>query len=386
MRILINWDYHRKDLTQAFFSMAEEIDFVYLYDFERPSLKCSDDLSVVYWNDFKSAYDLLNQVKPDKVVFHDIESFYQVALNIAAKNYGIPTLVVEHGIKVQHSAYAKETVKVQKSKGGYRSKVQSLIFYLRAFRLKNTFSLIPFIAFIYYRYRFGITNGLAKCRFSLRKADMYVNFTETNAAGLIERDGLKEEDLKYIGNPNYDDFFQYCNKNASFERKDFYLLIDAPFVEDSNFSMPVEVKNKFYDKLNAFCKARGSRLKVKLHPKSYSQSYFLRDSNIEYITECSTMEYILKAKGCFLIHISTLSPLAILYSKCIFFDTYPVFNKNITALNVVPVLDFWDFNIENIAFKHLDTNKEQVLKETFFKYTDGKATERLRNILLGGAV
>src|SRR5690606_6600082 len=53
----------------------------------------------IFWKDYYNAFDLLNKIRPNKVVFFFIESYNHVALNVACKELGIPTYHLEHGIR-----------------------------------------------------------------------------------------------------------------------------------------------------------------------------------------------------------------------------------------------------------------------------------------------
>ena len=101
MRILVNWDYKRTDLMKQFDILKQDIEFVFIYKNSEPQegKEFLYGQNVLYWNNFNSPYQLLNEAKPDKIIFHDIESFLQVSLNIAAQNKGIQTLVFEHGLR-----------------------------------------------------------------------------------------------------------------------------------------------------------------------------------------------------------------------------------------------------------------------------------------------
>src|SRR5688572_18848133 len=102
-RVLINWYYSRFDLTEYLLNFAEEIEIVFLFkqfkEEEPDYITQHKNISVVYWGNYKSPYQLLKEVSPDIVVFADLESFNQIALNVAARNTGIKTFVLQHGVR-----------------------------------------------------------------------------------------------------------------------------------------------------------------------------------------------------------------------------------------------------------------------------------------------
>lgn len=393
MKILVNWDYNRSDLMKAFAALQEEISFVFLYK-EAQVAGHPDKVfnkEVIYWNHFENPYQILDQVKPDKVLFHDIESFLQVALNIAAKNRGIPTFVLEHGLRGDYevdialnSQTATKTPSGNKRASNTPAKKRStLSFYLSAFRLKNISSVFNFFRFLFIRKKFGLTVGLYKCPFSLREADKYINFTIHNASYVMKRDHLPADKIIAIGNPAFDEIFLSIEKEADI-KENYYLLIDAPYCEDEAFSMKIETKTSFYTKLNEFCLSKGSPLKIKLHPQSYKATYLPEHSNIEYLRETNLADLIKKAKGCFLVNLSTLSPLAMYYSSCIYFNSgINPYDKDLLESNFLPAYDFNAFLPSDLRFREVSTEEKVKIKKAYLYETDGKATERLKQILLG---
>ena len=78
-KILLNWDYVRKDHLEPFYQMMSDCEFVFIHKKSKPSNEIDIPFQVIYWSDFKSPYDLLEIIKPDKVVFSGLESFYEIS-------------------------------------------------------------------------------------------------------------------------------------------------------------------------------------------------------------------------------------------------------------------------------------------------------------------
>src|SRR5690242_13495439 len=98
MRILLNWYYHRPDLTRHLLELGRDHELFFI-DRHAPDGVDVPGATVLYWGDFASPYALLDEVRPDKVVFSDIEAFHQLALNIAARNRHIPSYILQHGTR-----------------------------------------------------------------------------------------------------------------------------------------------------------------------------------------------------------------------------------------------------------------------------------------------
>ncbi|MCW3070130.1 MAG: hypothetical protein JWO44_20 [Bacteroidetes bacterium] len=392
MKILVNWDYERPDLMKAFAALKDDFRLVFLFKNQVPASGAESiyrPADVIYWNDFQSPYKLLAAVDPDKIIFHDIESFLQVGLNIAAKNKGIQTIVLEHGLRGDYeidialqrvSAHIPETI--EPGKDPDPQTVSSIGFYLRAFRMQNIISLYRFLRFPFIRRKYGLAAGLYKAPFKLREANLYVNFTLHNASYVLKRDHLQPVKVVPIGNPNFDALFAFFNSQKT-TSENYFLLIDAPYCEQSLFGMKKEVKAAFYRKLNEFCLENKSQLKIKLHPHSYHADYLPADPNIGYLRDCNTAEYIAAAQGCFMINLSTLSPLAMYYSRCIYFDSgINPYDKDLNEKKHLPAYDFNTFKPAELKFTESSEAQKAEIKKAYLYATDGKATERLKQILL----
>ncbi|MCW3102494.1 MAG: hypothetical protein JWO09_934 [Bacteroidetes bacterium] len=392
MKIIVNWDYDRPDLMKAFAALKDDFRMVFLFKNQQPASGAESIFNpgdVIYWNSFQSPYQLLAAVNPDKIIFHDIESFLQVGLNIAAQNKGIKTMVMEHGLRGSYevdialqrlNTPASDTIELEKDPDPQT--VSGIGFYLRSFRMRNILSARRFLRFPFIRRKYGLAAGLFKAPFRLREANLYINFTLHNASYILKRDHIQPGKVLPIGNPNFDEIFAFFNSNKK-ETGNYFLLIDAPYCEQSIFGMKKEVKAAFYRKLNEFCLEKNAELKIKLHPHSYHADYLPADPNMEYLRECNTARYIASAQGCFMINLSTLSPLAMYYSKCIYFNSgINPYDKDLAENRYLPAYDFNTFSPAELEFTESSAAQKDAIKKAYLYATDGKATERLKQILL----
>src|SRR5437867_3314066 len=182
-RILINWYYDRYDLTKHLLELSEQAQLVFIGKHSRPSVNEQEkfkesNISIVYWSDFHSPYQLLDEVKPDLVIFHDIEAFNQIALNIAAKNRNIRTYVLQHGFRGDYEItnalnHVSSINNIELSETSW----WTLIFLIRSIRWKNFKHLIPLLKFIVSRKKNELTVALYKNQFELRRANRYIEFS-----------------------------------------------------------------------------------------------------------------------------------------------------------------------------------------------------------------
>jgi hypothetical protein len=346
--------------------------------------------SIIYWGDFRSPYQLLDTVRPDLVVFHDIEAFNQIALNIAARNRNIRTLVLQHGFRgdyeitnaVNHLTPANN---IELSATSW----WTFNFLIRSLRWKNVKNLLPLIKFVIARKRNELTVALYRNRFELRRADAYIEFSKANATYHRMRDGVPDDRFLLIGNPAYDDFHhRFKEASLSGNRQNYALLIDTPFCEASFVQkqrMTTEEKNDYLKRLNEYCLRKNLRFYIKLHPLTYQSTGLFQDENIEYFRDVDIVELVNGSQLAFLLHFSTLAPLVLYHKPFLFFH-----NKYIEDADAIQALSISTYDL--LRFKPEDLAQQQphpplsleVLKDYLF-VPDGRSRERLQQILLSEA-
>lgn len=391
-RILIDWYYERQDLTEYLLEFESSIEFVFLLKQDSESLPSYFDsytnISFVNWSKFKTPGKLLQNVKPDAVIFSDLEAFNQIALNIAARNRRIKTFVLQHGqrgaFEVEDAVAISSSLKsaVQISSTSWRT----FCFLFSSLRLRNIKSMPALLKFILARKTNELTVALQKNKFELRRADFYIEFSNENAGYHKERDGVPENRFVITGNPLLDTYFDYFKKSQLDEtiENNFYLLLDCPFTE-ANFiggkTMTLEEKRSYLQSINSLAKAQKMKLIVKLHPLSYKTSGLPVDNNIIYEKECDVKKLTKEASLIFFVHFSTISPVLLAFKRCIYFNS-PYINHN-EIYNKLGVRSFELFPFSCTApdlEEEIPYADEKELTNYIFK-DDGKARERIFNVI-----
>lgn len=399
LRILLCWGYHRKGWLHAFNALQNDFEFYYLFHLTKPEneINYSGSSNILYWSDFSSVQDIINKIEPDKIVFMAIESMVTIALNVVARERKIETLVVQHGMFHRYSDYLNwsvEEMKERKRTGQFnRSAVEvDRFFLLRFFLLSvsfvNPLAIIYMIKFQYLKRRYLEVEAVKNAPSKFRTASNYVVFTKDNASIYCERDGIKEDQLIEIGNPEMDIYFNYKPKTQN-KKKDYYLLIDEPWSEMKDFASPgfgisKEQTNNFYKKLADFAEKDSAKLKIKLHPYSYDDDFLLDHPNIEYVKDTDTVELIFESKGVFGFS-STLTLPAIYFNRCCLFKIWKQssYQDDINALGLAQILDYHSFDEEDINFDSYQKKEESMnrfVKRYFYK-ADGNASRRLKEVL-----
>lgn len=390
-RILINWYYTRFDLTEYLLRFADEMEIIFLFkqvpETEPDYLKGKKNISIVYWGDFKTPYQLLRSVYPDIVVFADLEAFNQIALNIAARNKGITTYVLQHGIRgayeVDEALSADEkSTPIQLNNTSF----WSLRFLFSAIRPKNFSELPRFLRFVYARKSNELTVALYQYQFELRRADYYIEFSQANTDYHRKRDGVPEHRFIVVGNPLFDEMFTYLNNSSSKGIQGNYcLLIDCPFTEAvfyKDHGIGSTEKRKYLQRLAKWTQNNGYTLKVKLHPLSYKNTDLYIDPSIEYVKQADLKLLIAGAAVVFFIHFSSITPVVLPFKPCIYFHsslhTHTILFQKL-GLEPFPLFGFDEKNKDL-----LDRAKKVSLDvlQPFLFSTDGKAAERIKELFL----
>lgn len=398
-KILLCWGYHRQGWLHAFKALQDDFEFYYLFYLSKPEneINHSGTESILYWTDFSSAQDIINQIKPHKIVFMGIDSINTIALNIIAKKRGIETLVLQHGMFHTYSDYlnlALEEMKERnRTKQFSRSSVKVdrvflLRFFLRSVAFADPRAIFFMIKLQYLKRKYVEVEALRHAPSKFRMPSTFVVFTRGNASIYCERDGAEADELIEIGNPEMDAYFAYASKTEQNEG-DYYLLVDQPWTEVKEYSSPgfgisKEQTNNFYQKLANYAEKKSAKLKIKLHPYSYDSDFLSSHPNIEYVKDADMVELIMQSKGVFGFN-STLTLPAIYFNRCCLFKIWEAssYQDEIKKLGLAQVLDYHSFTEEDINFaaaqRELDRMNSFVKK--YFYRADSNAIQRLKEIL-----
>lgn len=398
-KILLCWGYHRKSWLHAFRALQDDFEFYYLFYISKPENErnVSGSDNILYWSDFKSAQDLLNKIKPEKIVFMGIEGINAIALNVVAQKRNIETLVLQHGMFHTYSDYlklAKEDLNVRKKTNNFsRSAIEIdraflFRFFLRSVAFVNPLAIAYMLKLQYLKRKYVEVEAVKNAPSKFRTASKYVVFSKSNASIYSERDKIDESNLVEIGNPEMDAYFAFAEDHQNVEGN-YYLLIDQPWSELKEFSSPGfgitnEQMNQFYVKLAEFAETKSAKLKIKLHPYSYDSDFFISHPNIEYKKDTDLIELIMSSRGVFGYSSTLLLP-ALYFKRCCVFRIWEEssFQNMIEKLGFAQVLDYHTFSTEDIDFESIEKSRESMdefVKRYFYK-ADGKAIQRLKEIL-----
>ena len=390
-KIIFNWYYDRRDLTEYILQIFEDTHLYFLYHAkEQPVpeyLHKHSNVSVIYWNDFTTPYGLIKSINPDAIVFHDIESFHQVGLNIAAKNLSIITFVLQHGLRtdfdVKYLFENNYTVsKVSLSSTSFRT----MRFFLSSLWFRNFLQIPALVKFVFYRKIFDLVIALKKAQFPLRNADYYIELSEINTTFHKERDNIPDDKFIITGNPLFDGYVNSFNSGTNVsEGQDFVLLIDCPFEYDNGVDIPIfslSQKNNYILQICRLAKEEGCFLKLKLHPKSYQTQGLVNDKNLIYCRDENIIELAKAARYVIFVHYSSITPVILFYKKCVYIDLGGDVQRMLFEM-----VEVKGVTIDEIVKKGIQLHElirpisHEKLEKLLFKI-DGKSARRVRNAII----
>ncbi len=394
-RILLFWGYQRKAWVSPFEKLKDKFDFTFLYYIRSADeTEVHTELPRIYWSDYSSAQEILDDQKPDKLIFMDISGAHTLALNYVARKREVFTAVVQHGLFHSFDKYLKlQEVQAQRraeegeGSAPPRSSERSFLinFYLRSVGYGN----LPMAKLLFdlQRKKRKKNDYLAfsELQSESRRAQEYWVFTKSNAELYKKRDGISEARMKEFGNPEMDSF---CEANKDFQKEDYFLLVDQSFAEIKDWNSPGYGPTKqkvidFYTSLREFSKDKGARLLVKLHPYSYNSDFFEGLDGVTFIKEADLIPLLFKAKGVFGFFSSLMLP-AVYYKPCILFRMFDEsdFINRVEDLDLARVVDYQSFDPLELEFPDSKPQEGLAKFEAEYLYkADGNSISRLAELL-----
>ncbi|MBS1488885.1 MAG: hypothetical protein JST43_14990 [Bacteroidetes bacterium] len=386
-KILVYWPYERTDLLVPFTKLSERFE----WHFIRFRYREEDGLELPferhYWSDYSTPAAFLKHLKPQAVVFFELSNLYSCALNIAAKQLGIPTCIQEHGIKMTFDFYVtiakpekqsvnktstQQSISIPSRKG----KIHLLRYYFSLFK-PNVIKFWPILTIYLLRvFKADSDRVFPKVRFSLRTANFYLLISKQNLEYYRTRDGISNDQVHYFGNPYLDDLIKMQPESAP-GSEPYYLLIDEGNIQ--MFGISSEEKSNFFSRLNDCALSENKRLYIKLHPSEYDRSDLFTHPNIRYFKAANMNLLINNAAHIFAISSTISLPLIPNNQVILFRLPFNPFQELLESYHV-RFLPFQTFTVEDIkTFGNTlnDENVEQFVLQFLF-LNDGNSIQRLK--------
>lgn len=372
---LLIWPTIRQDWIQVFKGLECDFQFTFLPSTFPQEPNYASDFSCRYWSEFSSAQEVLKEVQPDGVIFMSIESGLNMVLNNLAKELGLKTFILQHGIYTNYKDYrnreklwrkralAADIKKLQISKG-----FNSLKFINNSLDGVGKLALPKIALYTKLQQYIGPYWASKNLPLKMKRAGHYLCFSPYNATIHKETDCIDEIDITYVGCPELKGYLAKVDDPLN---EDFYLHVDQALAENSfgEETISIEKMIDFYLKLNDYCLAKEAKLYIKLHPESYHTDWLPKHDNIKYLSKVVDFNrYIQSAKGCFGFYSTMVIPAIYWKPTVLFRIQYSGLQEAIGKLNVGLILDFWDLRIEDIFFSKSSNQKQ--IRQTFIQPDD----------------
>lgn len=410
-RIILIGDYNRNDFNYVAKELKDEIDFFFLEYLNAKKIKNKGVYALgtpIFWKNYSDAYEMLEEIKPDKVLFYFIETYNHVALNVACKVRNIPTFHIDHGVRFSLAFYEERNKKYPDQRGGKRvfkdyiyiikelsDRLKTKRFFFNTIKkspLKEAQSLKDYQVI---RKANNIFNTFKKVKTFNRVANSYISFSPKVFESYSELDHLPTDyPVNYIGIPVFDYLARLHYSNLPVGRN--ILFIDQPLVEQNHPGWTKEFKQQFLENLSNLCSDLDSHMYIKPHPLNDIRIYKIleNESNISIINKFD--ESLLKDVGVILGFSSTLlMPFIAMNEKAVFIINLGLgtgdmvispFTKYLEESWPVEVIHTFEEFKPKIKNRELYLQKQKWAKSDFvsnwlYKF-DGKSTERLKALLL----
>lgn len=401
IRILMYWGYHRKAWTKPFEELSDEFEFIYIFHFDKTSeIEHRVDLNIRYFSEFRSTSHLLDSLNPDRVVFIGLDGVLSMLINHAAVRRRIKTLVIQHGflyhlkdkIREFHQEKLSDNNESRlEDKEPQSDRKYNASFILRSINLSNG---LFFLKAVWTR-RKNTTRSehewLLGFKSSSRLADIYLLFSPYFSNLYEERDNVSDR-IEYFGNPEADGILIEATSYTTNLNSPYLLHIDQPILHSYQLGTHAKFSltngTVFYEELADYAFDQGLKLKVKLHPYSFSYlELYPVHENIEYIEQHDSLSQLIMESSKVTGFYSTLILPAILLKPTILFQITDDLDfvedlKSYGVVNVLPVsFKRETLNQSFIEIEDRDFESLSKFKFDFFYNIDGKSISRLSDKL-----
>ncbi|MCO5249192.1 MAG: hypothetical protein M9887_09630 [Chitinophagales bacterium] len=390
--ILTNFGYHRKNWVELIESISDEYEIIYIHFVKKDDEYAKHtDAKVLYFSDYKHAFDLLEQIRPSIFISMGLGSSYMISVKYACKRLKIPYYYMDHGLYghsqdyineklVYESRNLKSVIDINKIENidNKRSSDYSFVFktFLRSF---DILMISKLILFEFIKKTTKKNNNKIPFYKRLSHPDGFLTYSELNMARNQEVYSPQKDSIFYIGNFEYDKF----RIPPSPKEEDYLLLIDNAISDNpyNKLYVTTEEHIEIYNQINLLAQKEGLKLKIKLHPYNYFSKWIPNIDNVDFIKNCDINSLIKNASYCVSFRSTLLIP-ALYFSKTIILST---FNNSIEDFirenNICNIYNVYNLNIEDIQFTDIVANKNEAFVKNFFDLNEETSTNRLKKAI-----
>lgn len=383
--ILTNFGYQRKNWIAPLESLRDEFEIVYIhYNHKEDETGKFTDSKVLYFSDFKDAWDLINSVKPDIFLAMGLNGNNIFAIKHVCNQLSIPFCYMDHGIYGGQKSNKQVSVASKSVVNADDRRTRNISFAFNTFI--NSFSFIKGIVWITFILLTKVTkkniSEFSKVYRYLSKPDVFLTYSIKNNQINQRIYQPSPDQVKVIGNYEYD---VYRKPAHPLQEPDYLLMIDAPLSDNPfGFSLfSTQFHYEIYKKINLLAKRKSLKLKIKLHPCNYKSEWMKEMDNIEFIREYPDLNSLIRnAKYCIgfqstlLIPAIYFKPTSVLKAKD--HDVIDFIAEN----NICNIYDIYDLDENKIKFKETTGQDYEIFRETYFDLSDDPSIQRLKKEII----
>jgi hypothetical protein len=349
IKVLLNFNYSRIQwvrLLEPIFEQAE-IHWIRFISKEEDITEHIKNHNYHYWSDYKDGQNLLEIIKPDKVLIMDNRAPLSIALLFSAKQKKIPVYYLQHGLFGSYKDYRiLERVLIKDTKVSSNVQlVKSNVNFSSISFVKSSLGLSFFRPNTFLFFMFSKIWGPRKAAYifkdSIRIPDKYLCYSRENARIHQQVDNVKSDKIEIVGNPELENIIRNYVEVAPFEKKPYWLFIDQALSVSDLGETFISKQEHFsiYNKIADKATAEGRNLLIKLHPGNYNSDELPKHSNIRWIRDVRDMTAVIKgANYCFGFFSSLLLP-CIIYKPTVLIKIAPLsfYDKTDKMTNVATI-------------------------------------------------
>ena len=385
-KILLCWGYHRLNWVEPFEKLNGEFEFSFLYyrsaDEER---EVHTSCRRIYWHDYSSAFEILDSVRPDKVVLMSVDSGYAVALNLACQRRGVPTYILQHGL----TRTLPEYLSMRQTRGGAvgdealgGSKFRTLGFLFRSLSLHQLWRLPHLFAYFWLQAKRGSWHAQKRLGSRATRPDFYICYTANNAQVYRELDASSVNRTFLIGIPEFNEFF---TRRPHSPRGEYYMLVDQPWAQNQYCETDITKDDmiNMYLTLARYCQERNRKLVVKLHPESYGYDWLPEHPAIEWKRDADNFVLITES-DCVFGSNSTLMLPALYYRPCFLIYYEPTaFSLDVCQCGLAQGCELKALTLDQIYFSDFqpESHAHTYFTKRYLDPADGQTLNRLADVL-----
>ena len=397
--LLVVYNYNRHDFLSYFHSCKHDFNF-YFAEFVSPQEEKNKIYKAygqaIYWSNFNDVFQLLDTIKPSKVLFHYIESNFHVLLNVACKIKGIPTFIIDHGLRDININIRLKNYLTPQAKAGRWKRFTDIIFTLLP-RLKARRYLLNSLYRTPLPHKADLRSYISDRN---NKANTYITEPTDFIAISTQTFNYYKHYYKlpeyrkahYIGIPTFD-VLTSAQALISDRSSKKVLFIDQGLAQVGVFGWTSAEYNKFLGNFIQILTDLGYYLYIKPHPRQNFKASKLFNTNTVSIVDDESIKEILPQVSIVIGFTSTylLPIIAFPHTSVLTLENHPAGKLNVSkslidARVAHPIYDIskeLPHALENIQKIHQQQlpHKAKFTAEWMYKF-DGKSGERLKNILL----